>query len=100
MIKGVTEGYEKKMKIVYSHFPINIEIKDDCVLIKNFLGEKNPRKIKMIKGVTLDVKNPYIFVRGIDKEAVGQMAANLRKSTRIRRLDPRVFQDGIYYAID
>ena len=80
MIKGVTEGYERKMKMVYSHFPINLEIKDDSVLIKNFIGEKNPRKIKLIKGVTLDIKAPYIYIRGMDKEAVHQMAANLKKS--------------------
>ena len=86
--------------MVYSHFPINLEIKDDSVLIKNFIGEKNPRKIKLIKGVTLDIKAPYIYIRGMDKEAVHQMAANLKNITKIRRLDPRVFQDGIYPALD
>ncbi len=100
MIHGVREGFEKKMKMVYSHFPINLEIKDGYVYIKNFMGEKYPRKVRMIPGVEIDIKAPYLYIRGIDKEAVGQMAASLRSATKIRKLDNRVFQDGIYYAID
>lgn len=42
MITGVTRGFERKMRMVYSHFPINVSIEDNgnMVHIRNFLGEK------------------------------------------------------------
>ena len=38
MIKGVSEGFEYKMKTVYSHFPVKTIIEGDEVVIQNFLG--------------------------------------------------------------
>jgi large subunit ribosomal protein L6 len=35
-------------------------------------------------------------VKGVDKEAVGQTAANIEQATKVRRKDPRKFLDGIY----
>ena len=37
-----------------------------------------------------------VVVTGINKESVGQTAANIEQATRIKARDPRVFQDGIY----
>ena len=37
-----------------------------------------------------------VIVKGIDKEKVGQTAANIERSCRIKNRDRRVFQDGIY----
>jgi large subunit ribosomal protein L6 len=37
-----------------------------------------------------------VVLTGIDKEKVGNTAANIEHATRIRKRDPRVFQDGIY----
>ena len=37
-----------------------------------------------------------VIVSGIDKEAVGQTAANIERSTTVKNRDRRVFQDGIY----
>ena len=42
MIKGVSEGFEYRLKVCSSHFPMSINIEGDRVLIKNFLGEKVP----------------------------------------------------------
>ncbi len=101
MMKGVTQGYEKNMKAVYSHFPMNIEVKGKEVIIKNFIGEKKPRETKVIGNETeVKVKGQDITVSGIDKEAVGQTAANLRNATRITKKDSRVFQDGIYPSLE
>ncbi len=97
MVKGVTEGFEKKMKMLYAHFPITLELKGKDISIKNFLGEKNPRKTRIAgDNTTLDVNGQEITICGPDKEAVGQTAANLISVTRIHKKDPRIFQDGIY----
>ncbi|HOV66806.1 MAG TPA: 50S ribosomal protein L6, partial [Methanoregulaceae archaeon] len=40
--------------------------------------------------------NDAVTLSGIDKEKVGNSAANIEHATRIRNRDPRVFQDGIY----
>ena len=96
MILGVTEGFYYKLRILHSHFPIQVSVTRDSVLISNFLGEKKSRVAKILEGVSVEVKGKEIIVRGINKEAVGQTAANIERCTRIKRRDPRVFQDGIY----
>ncbi len=98
MAVGVTTGFTKKLKVLYAHFPISIEVKGNEVTIKNFLGERQPRKTVLVGSTKLDVKGQNITVSGPDKEAVGQTAANLRTTTRIRDKDGRIFQDGIYPA--
>ena len=52
LITGVTKGYEYKMRLVYAHFPININIEDGgkIIEIRNFLGEKRVRIVKMLPG--------------------------------------------------
>lgn len=96
MIKGVTEGFTYKLKVVYSHFPVTVKVQGNEVVIENFLGEKNPRRAKILPGVTVKVMGQEVIVEGIDKEAVGQTAANIEQATRITKWDRRVFQDGIY----
>ncbi len=96
LIKGVTQGFEYKLKILYSHFPIKVRVAGDEVIIENFLGEKHPRKAKIVGNTKVTIKDNVIIVSGVDKEACGQTAANLEMATKIKRLDPRVFQDGIY----
>jgi large subunit ribosomal protein L6 len=96
MIKGVTKGYEYKMKIVYAHFPINVSVDGKRVVIKNFAGEKTPRYANIYGDVKVDVKGQDITLKGLDREEVGQSAANIEKATKIRKKDLRVFQDGIY----
>jgi large subunit ribosomal protein L6 len=93
---GLSQGYEYKLAIVFSHFPINASVKGKIVEINNFLGEKTPRKAKIIGKAKGEIKGQDIFVRGINKEEVGQTAANLENATKISGRDIRRFQDGIY----
>ncbi len=96
MIKGVTEGYEYRLKIVYVHFPMKVKVEGDKVIIENFIGEKKPRIAKILEGVKVRIEGDEIIVEGIDKEKVGQTAANIEQATRLREKDRRKFQDGIY----
>ncbi len=98
MIIGVTQSYKYVMKIVYAHFPISVKFIPETreVLIENFLGEKSPRKTWVLPGVNVKIEKDDIILTGIDVEAVGQSAANIRQATKIKGKDPRVFQDGIY----
>lgn len=96
MIKGVTSGFEYKMKLVYSHFPVKVSVKKDLLYIENFLGEKHPRVAKILPGVKVNISGDTITLTGIDKEKVGQTAANIEKATQVKGYDVRVFQDGIY----
>jgi large subunit ribosomal protein L6 len=96
MIRGVTKGYDYKMKVVYAHFPINVSVEGKRVVIKNFVGEKTPRFADIYGDVKVDVKGQDITIKGIDREEVGQTAANIESRTKIRKKDARVFQDGIY----
>jgi len=96
MIRGVTEKITYKLRILYSHFPMSVKLQGKELLIDNFLGEKYPRKAAILDGAQLEVKGQDVIITGIDKNVVAQTAANIEQATRIKRLDPRVFQDGIY----
>ena len=52
LFKGVTYGFQYKMRLVYAHFPINANIEEDGKLIeiRNFLGEKRVRIVRMLAG--------------------------------------------------
>jgi len=96
MVRGVVEGYEYRMKVVYNHFPIQLKQQGGRLEINNFLGEKQPRMANIIEGVTIKIGSDEVTLTGIDKEKVGNTAANIEHATRITKRDPRVFQDGIY----
>jgi large subunit ribosomal protein L6 len=96
MCKGVTKGYQYRMKVVYSHFPIQLKLAGDRIEVGNFLGEKRSRFARIEKDVKVALGADEVTITGIDKESVGKTAANIEHATRIRERDPRVFQDGVY----
>jgi len=96
MCSGVTEGFEYRMKVVYSHFPIQLKLSSDALEIANFLGEKQSRFAWIPEGVKVNVDGDAVIVTGTDKELVGTTAARIERATKVRNRDPRVFQDGIY----
>lgn len=96
MIAGVTKGFTYKMKVVYSHFPIQLKAASGELVISNFLGERKSRSARILDGVKVDVLKDEVVVTGIDKENVGQTMANIEQATRVRGFDIRVFQDGVY----
>ena len=82
MVLGVTEGYEKKMEIHGTGYRVaargsNLEFS---------LGYSHPITIEAPEGINFAVENPTRFsVQGIDKQLVGEVAANIRK---LRKPDP------------
>ena len=97
MVKGVTDGFTYRLKAFYSHFPMTLAVNGDIFNVNNYFGERVPRAAKILNGVNVKVSNKTeITVSGIDKEAVGQTAANIERCTTIKNRDRRVFQDGIY----
>ena len=96
LIKGVTQGFEYKLVVVYAKFPITVLSNGNVFTVKNLLGEKVPRTTKIPSDVKVEIKAKDIIVTGIDKERVGQMAASIEQLTRITHLDRRIIQDGIF----
>ena len=99
MVVGVTEGFTYHLKALYSHFPMTLAVKGNVFVVNNYFGEKVPRNAALpwASEVKVEVKNKVeITVSGVDKEKVGQTAANIERCTTVKKRDRRVFQDGIY----
>ncbi len=96
MIKGVQEAFVYKLKICSGHFPMNVSINKGEVIIKNFLGEKVPRVLKIKQGAEVKIDGDIMTVESCDKEIAGQVAGDLEILTKIKNRDNRIFQDGIY----
>ena len=99
MFKGVQEGFEYRLKVIYTHFPINVQIQGGEMVIQNFMGEKAVRKVKLDPNVEVKIQGSEIIVKGLDKEMVGQLAAKIEQSCRVKGRDRRRFQDGIYMTM-
>ena len=100
MVQGLEEGFEYRLKAVFSHFPMTLKVDGNKFTITNMLGEKVPRVAKLPwtpseVQVKIEGKSD-IIVSGADREKVGQSAANIEKACKVKKRDPRVFQDGIY----
>lgn len=103
LITGVVKGYKYKMRYVYAHFPINVNIdknpETDCyeVEIRNFVGEKLVRRVAMRPGVLAEVsKNTKdeLTLTGISLEDVSQSAADIQQICRVRNKDIRKVRRG------
>merc|ERR1712222_502 len=105
MITGVTEGYRYKMRLVYSHFPINAIVAktNDSVTIRNFLGGKQDKTIDMIGQTKVrltpanEMKDELVF-EGVDNAALSLCCARVNQVCRTGRKDVRKFLDGIYVS--
>jgi large subunit ribosomal protein L6 len=96
MFIGVTKGWKYEMKVVYNHFPIKASVSGNRFVVENFLGERHPRTAEILPDVKVHVKGDHVELEGIHREHVGQTAANIEQTCRVRGRDIRVFQDGIY----
>lgn len=91
MVVGVTEGYTTKMEI----FGVGYRVQPKGSDLEFALGYSHPVPIKAPEGITFAVDgNTKFSISGIDKQQVGQVAANIR---RLRKDDPYKGK-GIRYA--
>ena len=82
MIKGVSEGFEKKLEAVGVGY--RFALKGNTLVVT--AGYSHPIEMNIPAGITLEVpSNTELFVRGADKQLVGEFAANVRK---IREPEP------------
>ena len=82
MVIGVTEGYSKTLEIV----GVGYRVADNGGKLEFALGFSHPVVITPPEGITFNVESPVKFhVTGIDKQKVGEVAANIRK---LRKPDP------------
>lgn len=103
MITGVTKGFQYKMRLVSAHFPINCIINDEAteVEIRNFLGEKAVRNVKLLPGCTIKLSEAIkdeLIVEGNNLENVSQSCASIKNICNVRNKDIRKFLDGIYVS--
>ena len=104
---GVTKGYEYKMKLVYAHFPINVDCQKtegskikNRVEIRNYLGQKVMLGINMQPGVEVDrtAEKDEIKLTGNSLEAVGTSVSLIQQTCQVKKKDIRKFLDGIYVS--
>ena len=82
MVVGVTDGYRKTLEIVGVGYRVQAKGKD----LEFSLGYSHPILVEAPDGITFNVERPTVFsVEGIDKQKVGEIAANIRK---LRKPDP------------
>ena len=91
LVIGVTEGYVKKLEIVGTGYRVTAKGSD----LEFALGFSHPVTVNPPEGITFVVEAPTRFsVQGIDKQQVGEVAANIRK---IRKPEPYKGK-GVRYA--
>ncbi|MEJ2888255.1 50S ribosomal protein L6 [Actinomycetospora aeridis] len=91
LVQGVSQGYERKLEIHGVGYRVQLRGSD----LEFALGFSHPVKITPPDGITFAVESPTRFsVQGIDKQLVGQVAANIRW---LRRPDPYKGK-GVRYA--
>lgn len=103
LITGVQRGFQYRMKMVYAHFPTNVQIAGDkrSLDVVNFIGQKVKFKVNALEGVTMerDAKNnTEILISGNDVENVSQTCALISQSCAVKNKDIRKFLDGIYVS--
>jgi large subunit ribosomal protein L6 len=82
MVTGVTQGYSKTMEIVGVGYRVQARGRD----LEFALGFSHPVPVSAPDGISFRVETPTRFVvEGIDKQQVGEVAANIRK---LRKPDP------------
>ncbi len=96
MFQGVQQPFVYTLKVCSGHFPMNIHVSGNEFIVKNFIGEKIPRVLKIREGVTVKVEGETVTISSPDIERAGQTAGAIELLCKRPGFDKRVFQQGIY----
>lgn len=96
MFLGLETGFTYILEAVNVHFPMTLKLEKNSLYITNFLGEKKPRIAAIHPNVKAEIKGQRVILTSHDKEAVGETVSCIERTTKVRKKDRRVFQDGIY----
>lgn len=96
MINGSLAGYKYTLKVCSGHFPMNVSVSNGQLIVKNFLGEKVPRTLKLKEGSAVKIEGDMIVVESPSKEIAGQVSGDIEQLTRRTGYDSRIFQDGLW----
>ena len=99
LVSGVLEKFVYKLKICSGHFPMNVSVSGNKIIVKNFLGEKHPREYEFPQGVEIKVNGTEIEIKSCSKELAGRAASAIEKLCNITNRDRRIFQDGIWMIV-
>lgn len=106
MVIGVTKGFKYKMRYVYAHFPINVNLDKNSetglweVEIRNFIGEKIVRRVIMQEGVDAELSTSQkdeLVLTGNSLERVSQSAADIQQICKVRNKDIRKVGTHLYF---
>merc|ERR1711868_64386 len=86
MFIGVTKGFKYRMKLVYAHFPTNVQINGHVDALDGVKMERDPKN------------NNEILLSGNDVENVSRTCALISQSCAVKNKDIRKFLDGIYVS--
>jgi len=95
-VEGPNGSVTRRLWLYYAHFPMQVTVEGDEVVIENFLGERAQRRTPIRGDTDVQIDGETVTLTGSDKEAVGQTAADIEQLTKVTDKDTRVFQDGVY----
>lgn len=96
MFRGISDGFTYKLKICSGHFPMNVSFKNNEFTIKNFIGEKVPRVLKVNPDVKVTIEGDLVTLESNDIGLAGQTAGSIEKLSSRPGFDKRIFQQGIF----
>ncbi|MDD5499792.1 MAG: 50S ribosomal protein L6 [Candidatus Nanoarchaeia archaeon] len=96
MVRGLQKPFTYKLKVCGSHYPITVKVEGKNIIIINYLGQKVPKKCKIVGDAKVTVNKDEITVESMNKEYAGMTAGIIEKTCQVKNYDRRIFQDGIY----
>lgn len=90
MVEGVTKGFEKKLELVGTGYKVAVNGKKMVLE----LGFSHPVEVEAPAGITFEAEKNMITVKGIDKQMVGEMAAEIRAKKKVEPYKGK----GIHYV--
>lgn len=97
ILQGLQTPFLKKLIFKYHHFPVEIQVQQNEVILKNFFGGKKDRVFSFSKNVSITkLEENLLCFSCWNKTYLNSVCSNLIKQTSYLEKDVRIFQDGFY----